>query len=155
LYLNRPLLGQRVADLSSILEGLSAESGGNEHARFDVEGIGSAGPVVLHAAVLDDRGLFNSVTLERSLVSWSNIVQKKVSRDQLANVVPGVLEAYDLPELAARLAPRRLAIHTALDATGDSISQSELEEAYAECIKAYGPGGQLEIRAAGRATPIP
>jgi len=146
LYLDRPLLGQRVADLLSILEGLDAESGGNGHPGFDVVGIGPAGPVVLHAALLDERGLFKSVTLERSLVSWSDILRKKISRDQLGNVVPGVLQAYDLPDLAARLVPRRLAILAAVDAAGDPVSQSELEAAYAGCVKAYGPAGQLVLR---------
>ncbi len=146
LYLDRPLLGQRVADLLSILEGLGSESGGKEHPGFEVEGIGPAGPVVLHAALLDERGLVKSVTLERPLVSWSSILQKKISRDQLGNVVPGVLQSYDLPDLASRLAPRRLAIHAALDAAGDPISQPELDEAYAGCVKAYGPSGQLELR---------
>jgi len=146
LYLDRPLLGQRVADLLSILEGLDAESGGKEHGGFDVVGFGPAGPVVLHAALLDDRGLIRSVTLERSLVSWSNILQTKISRDQLASVVPGALQSYDLPDVAARLAPRRLSIHGAVDAMGDPVSQSALEEAYAGCAKAYGPRGQLELR---------
>jgi len=48
--------------------------------------------------------------------------------------------------VAARLAPRRLSIHGAVDAMGDPVSQSELEEAYAGCAKAYGRGGQLELR---------
>jgi len=142
-----------VADLLSILEGLDAESGGKEHGGFDVVGFGPAGPVGLHAALLDDRGLIRSVTLELSLVSWSNILQRKISRDQLASVVPGALQSYDLPDVAARLAPRRLSIHGAVDAMGDPVSQSALEEAYAGCAKAYGPGGQLELRAGQGSTP--
>ena len=57
LHIGRPLLGQRVADLLVALECLAAESGIAEHAGFDVVGIGSAGPIVLHAALLDERGL--------------------------------------------------------------------------------------------------
>ena len=37
-------------------------------------------------------------------------------------MVPGVLQIYDLPDLAARLAPRRLSIHGAVDAMGDPVS---------------------------------
>ena len=50
-------------------------------------------------------GLIKKVTLYRSLVSWSNVIQNGLSRDQLGGVLPGVLEVYDLPDLAARLAP--------------------------------------------------
>jgi dienelactone hydrolase len=153
LYLDRPLLGQRAIDLLSVLGALDAEWGGNERAGFDVVGTGAAGPIVLHAALLDDRGLIKSVTLERSLVSWASILQTKISRGQLGNVVPGALESYDLPDLAARLAPRRLTIHGAVDALGNPVSQSTLEETYLRCAKAYGPGGQLELRADHGLTP--
>jgi dienelactone hydrolase len=153
LYLNRPLLGQRVTDLLSMLEALDARLSEKEQPGFDVVGVGPAGPIVLHAALLDERGLIKSVTLERSLLSWSSIVQRKISRGQLANVVPGALESYDLPDLAARLAPRRLAIRDAVDAMGDPASQSALEAAFAGCVKAYGPAGALELRAGHGSTP--
>ena len=43
---------------------------------FHVVGVGAAGPVVLHAALLDEHGLIKKVTLERSLVSWADIVER-------------------------------------------------------------------------------
>jgi dienelactone hydrolase len=147
LHLARPLLGQRVTDLLSILEALDVELGGEEHSGFEVVGVGSAGPIVLHAALLDERGLIKSVRLERALLSWSSILARKISRGQLANVVPGALESYDLPDLAARLSPRPLSIHGAVDAMGEPVSQSALEKAFAACAMAYGPGGALELRA--------
>jgi hypothetical protein len=145
IHLARPLLGQRVVDLLTVLEGLKSESGGD--ARFRVLGVGAAGPIVLHAAVLDEKGLIQDVVLERSLISWSDVVAKGISRGQLGNVVPGALEAYDLPDLAARLAPRRLRIQTPVDAMGEPISQAEVERAYAMCLKAYGGSDRLELRA--------
>ena len=108
ILLDRPLLGQRVADILSVLDGLKAESGTSNG--FQVVGVGAAGPIVLHAALLDEKGLIRSVVLERSLVSWEDVVEKGISRDQLGNVVPGVLQSYDLPDLAARLSPRPLRI---------------------------------------------
>ena len=48
---NRPLLGQRVADLLDMLEGLDASRADDDHAGFHVVGVGAAGPVVLHAAL--------------------------------------------------------------------------------------------------------
>jgi cephalosporin-C deacetylase-like acetyl esterase len=146
LYIGRSLLGQRVADLLCILEGLAAESGDHEHSGFHLVGVGAAGPVVLHAALLDERGLIKQVTLERSLISWADIVERGISRDQMGSVVPGVLAAYDLPDLAANLAPLPLTILASVDAKGEPVSQVVLERTYAHCARAYGPGGKLALR---------
>ena len=59
----------------------------------------------MHAAALDEQGLIRRVVLDRCLVSWTDVVRRGISRDQLASVVPGVLRYYDLPDLAARLDP--------------------------------------------------
>src|SRR5205823_12452995 len=63
LHLNRPLLGQRVADALSVVEWLSEETG-KEKIPIHIIGIGTAGPVALHLAVLDER--IREITLERS-----------------------------------------------------------------------------------------
>lgn len=149
MHLARPVLGQRVADILAVLEGLKAGSGSK--AGFSLIGIGAAGPIVLHAALLDEKGLIKEVVLERSLVSWSDVLEKGISRDQLGNVVPGVLQVYDLPDLAARLAPCPMRIESPVDAMGQPISASEMQHAYAACVKAYGSSNRLELRA-GRST---
>jgi dienelactone hydrolase len=120
IHLARPLLGQRVVDVLSVLEGLKTEYGGV--ARFYLVGVGAAGPVILHAALLDEEGSVAGVTLERSLTSWEDLVKQGLSRDQLGNVVPGALRVYDLPELAARLAPRRVHVWEPVDASGRPVS---------------------------------
>src|SRR5262249_23768373 len=133
IHLARPLLGQRVADVLTVLEELKHESGGD--AGFQVVGVGTAGPIGLQAAVLHENGLIQQVVLARSLVSWNHVAAQGISRSQLGTVVPGVLEAYDLPDLAARLASRPLRIQTPVDAMGEPITQGEAERAYAACIK--------------------
>jgi dienelactone hydrolase len=147
LYIGRPLLGQRVADLLNILEGLAAEPGEKEHGGFHLVGVGAAGPVVLHAALLDEHGLIKQVTLERSLISWADVVERGISRNQMANVIPGVLKAYDLPDLAGWLAPLSLTIQAPVDAMGEPVTQATLERWYAHCAQAFGLGGKLVLRA--------
>src|SRR5207302_691270 len=92
LHLNRPLLGQRVYDVLAVLEALAREKRAGE---FRLVGVGSAGPIALHAAALDPR--IKAVTLEQALVSWSAVVKTPVTYNQLTNVVPGALKVYDLP----------------------------------------------------------
>jgi dienelactone hydrolase len=116
IHLARPLLGQRVVDVLSVLEGLKDEQGNAPG--FHLVGVGLAGPVVLHAALLDEKGLIGEVTLERSLSSWEDLVKQGINRNQLGSVVPGALRVYDLPDLAARLAPRRVHIDSPVDASG-------------------------------------
>ncbi len=108
LMLDRPLLGQRVYDLLAVLEWAVAEGLATEAGVY-LYGRGAAGPVALHAAALDGR--FAALDLDRSLVSWQALVEARFHRRQLTNVVPGALRHYDLPELAAAIAPRPVEIH--------------------------------------------
>ncbi len=119
IHLARPLLGQRVLDILSVLEGLKLEQG--EGPGFHLIGAGHAGPIVLHAALIDEKGLIKEVTVERSLSSWEDLVKQGLSRDQLGNVVPGALRLYDLPDLAARLAPRPVHIKEPVNASGRPV----------------------------------
>jgi hypothetical protein len=151
LHLDRPLLGQRVADVLTVLESFHAAGTRNPKGEFEVVGIGRAATVVLHAAFLDEGGLIKKVALERSLYSWSDVLERKLSRDQLANVVVGALAVYDLPDFAARLAPRPLSIRGPVDAMGDPVSRTVLDQEYAKCAAAYAAkGGVLELEAADR-----
>ena len=101
LHLNRPLLGQRVLDVLSLLKTIKSEN-------VQIVGVGTTGPVALHAAALN--GQIREITLENSLRSWLSVVQQPVCFNQLTNVVPGVLKVYDLPELEKSLAPRAVVV---------------------------------------------
>lgn len=145
LHLARPLLGQRVFDLLSVVEALSpAHADG-----FEVVGVGAAGPVVLHAAALDGR--IKRVTVSESVVSWSAVARSPVSQDQLTNAVPGVLKAYDLPDLGRLIAPRPLTVRDATDPSGKPITQRAMAEPYAPTVEAYqreGAAAHVVLKAA-------
>jgi dienelactone hydrolase len=130
LHLNRPLLGQRAADLIGVIEAAAPKE-----KDFELVGYGPAAPVVLHAAALDDR--VKVVTLDGGLVSWESVVRMPISHNQLANVVPGALKVYDLPDLAASIAPRPLTIRNPVDAAGNPLSKEAAEEAYKGVREAY------------------
>ncbi len=115
LHLNRPLLGQRVRDVLAVVETVT----GQTPEGVTLVGIGKSGPIALHAAALDRR--IKELTLDRSLASWTSVVQTPISYDQLTNVVPGALAVYDLPELAATLAPRQLTIQKPVDPAGQPL----------------------------------
>jgi pimeloyl-ACP methyl ester carboxylesterase len=141
--LDRPLLGQRVHDLVAVVGALDGPTD------LEAIGVGVAAPIVLHAAALEPR--ITRVTLDGGVLSWSLVARTPVTRGQLANVVPRALEAYDLPDLAAALAPRPLTIRNAVDAAGNPVPQAVLEEVYASARAAYraaGTADQLALQAA-------
>lgn len=127
LHLNRPLLGQRVHDLLAVIA--------QRDENVELIGIGKGAQVVLHAAALSSR--VQSVRLERPLVSWTNVVETPLAVDQLTQVVPGVLTVYDLPELAASLAPRRLEIVSPINAVGQTLDADAAKAAYQKVAAAY------------------
>ncbi len=129
-HLNRPLLAQRLQDLLQIVQNAK---------QVRVVGTGTAAPAVLHAAALED--MIVDVTLEGMVVSWASVARTPMSKGQLSNVVPGALKGYDLPDVAAAIAPRPLTIRNPVDAAGKPVSQAELEQIYAPARAAYKAAG--------------
>ncbi|MBI1916880.1 MAG: alpha/beta fold hydrolase [Planctomycetes bacterium] len=140
LHLNRPLLGQRVRDVLAVINYLARAE---EFPGIHLVAVGLAAPVGLHAAALDDR--IKRLTLEQSVVSWSAVVRTPISHNQLTNVVPGVLAFYDLPDLAASLAPRPLTLASTRDPAGKPIAREEVEKAWASCRKTYKTRGAERV----------
>jgi dienelactone hydrolase len=130
LHLNRPLLGQRVRDVLAVVAALSAKG----DPAIQVSATGSVAVVALHAAALEPR--IREVELRRCLTSWSDVVHTPISHNQLTNVVPGALAVYDLPELAAAVAPRPLTIQ-AVSPTGAAVDAERLMKTYTPTVRAY------------------
>lgn len=103
LMLDRPLPGQRVFDLLSVLRWVREKAGGSG---VDIHGRGAAVPVALHAAALD-AGVA-TLHLDRPLVSWETLLKAKVPSVHLADAVPGALKVYDLPDLVEAMKPRKV-----------------------------------------------
>jgi cephalosporin-C deacetylase-like acetyl esterase len=131
LHLDRPLLGQRVGDLLAVVRQLPEQARGGLH----VVGVGKGAPVVLHAAALEPA--IARVTLRGMVLSWEAVASTPVGRDQLTNVVPGALAAYDLPDLAVLAAPRPLAVLGPVDPAGKAVSVETLKNSWARVRAAY------------------
>ena len=139
LHLARPLLGQRVFDVLQALAALAAETGPRQ---FRLVGIGAGGPVAMHAALLSAD--VAEVELDGSILSWTDVATTPVTRGQLAAVVPGVLVAYDLPDLAAALAPRPLTLRAPADPAGRAVAAGVAAAEYAEAARAYRERGATD-----------
>ena len=66
-------------------------------------------------------------------------------------VVPGVLDAGDLPDVAGALAPRPLLLQALVDGKNRLISEAEFRPALAPAYEAYrNTSGRLEVRRAAQ-----
>jgi cephalosporin-C deacetylase-like acetyl esterase len=104
MHIGRPLLGQRTSDILAAVT-CAVAMPQVDPLNVRVLACGRAGPAALHAAVLDDR--IASLELRNSIRSWENDVVARPGDSQLLElVVPGVLEHYDLADLAGMLGDR-------------------------------------------------
>ncbi|MFW6162779.1 MAG: alpha/beta hydrolase family protein, partial [Planctomycetota bacterium] len=115
VHLDRPLLGQRVEDAREGLEALVARPEVDAE-QLSLVGIERGGPVALHLAAIDKR--IGEVVVERSIESWMDVVQTRLCKDQLNQIVPRALTRYDLPDLVAAIAPRQVTVRHPVDPTG-------------------------------------
>ncbi|MBV8879958.1 MAG: acetylxylan esterase [Planctomycetaceae bacterium] len=141
IHLNRPLIEQRARDLRTANSVLGRN--------WAVTASGKAVPAALHAAALEK--VIPELTLEGGILSWDCVLRHAVTTLELSNVIPGALKTYDLPDLAALMAPRKLTILGPVDGLGKPVSQADLESAYAKAREAYRAAGaeaNLVLRAA-------
>ena len=135
LMVGKPLPGLGVEDILRGLDLLDREG------LNGVVGIahGTSGIALLHAAALDTR--LAAVVLQGMPASYHDVAASPVNRQVLTAVVPGVLGRYDLPDLAACVAPRSLALlDTRLPASGRAMLP-DVRRDWAYAFDAYAAAG--------------
>ena len=104
-------------------------------------------PVLLHVAAFDPA--ITRIALIEPYSSYRSIVMNRFySSTYIPGTVPGALEAYDLPDLAASLAPRKLMIAGITDGLGNTTDPENIIEDIAIIKAAYqyrNAGEQLNI----------
>ena len=147
LMVGRPLVGIRINDVIRGLDALDA-LGKDPVGGSGVMGFaqGKLGTVLLHAAVMDDR--LSGVAVEQSLLSYRLVGASPIHRDLEDTMIPGVLGRYDLPDLAAALAPRPVSILNSVSPTGRVLLRKDMSAEYRYASEAYattGAAGQFRI----------
>jgi dienelactone hydrolase len=121
------MLGMRTYDVLRALDYLETRSD-VDRSRISAIGHGSAGLLVLHAAALDER--IRSVTSLGALVSYAAIVEHEIYAHRPSLFPPSVLSKYDLPELAALVAPRPLLLLNAVDQVHQRVELDRVAQTY-------------------------
>ena len=94
--------GQRVKDL------LAAAPRRTNRREWLVAGVGAGALVAAQAAVLDPR--INAVISIGGLLSFRSLLDDASPKQPLSNFLPGVVGAYDMRDVYAAIAPRKLLV---------------------------------------------
>jgi dienelactone hydrolase len=103
--------------------------------RLGVLGIGSGGTLATCAASLDAR--IKVAVSSGGLLSFDAIAASGTSTHRLTELVPGALESFDLPDVAALVAPRSLVLANMVDATHRRVDPALGRSTYAQAEHAY------------------
>lgn len=99
----KTLLGMRVDDTIHALDYLAARPD-VDPARITAQASGHLALVLLHAAILDTR--LAHITVAHLPPSYIDVVKDPLPKDAPQDVLPGVLRAYDIPDLIRALGAR-------------------------------------------------
>jgi dienelactone hydrolase len=145
LMLGRWSITQRVQDVLGVLRYLRARPDVDPQ-RIVLVGRGGGAIVALHTAAIEG-GIAGVAALE-SLVSYRAIVEAPRHVHPVSDFIPNVLLHYDLPELAAALAPAPVLIAAPEDAMGSPLPVGDAEAAYAQARRtARMLGGDVDVYA--------
>ena len=137
-YADESLTGMRVRD---VIGGVSYALGRGDvdRKRFRVAGKGAGALWVLFAAILDER--ITDLTMERGLISYRGLTRSDRYTQPTGIFVLDILKHFDLPQLAAGLAGRKLTIAGSVDEMKRPVDAKTVKRTYAITDAAFQPGG--------------
>jgi hypothetical protein len=136
-YADESLTGMRVQDVvRSVSYALSRRD--VDQRRLRVAGKGAGALWVLFAAVLDQR--ISDLTLERGLISYRALTRSDRYSHSTAVFVPEILKHFDLPEVAAGLAGRKVTLAGPVDHLKRSVDLETAKRTYAVADAAFARG---------------
>jgi cephalosporin-C deacetylase-like acetyl esterase len=127
ILVGRTIVGMQAADALRCFDYLTIRPG-IDPKRISVFGKGNGGVVALYAAALEPR--IHKAAAEGAVLSYMDVVGVKLHEDVMNIVAPGVLRDFDLPDLAASVAPRPLWIVNPRTPKGERASSAEASRQY-------------------------
>ena len=135
LWLGRPLLGQWVDDVGTLIGHVEGVLPGGKLPRdVIVIGEGPAGLVALCAAATEER-----VTKAAAVGSLASFVtDEPYTGQRLGLMAPGIIrDVGDVPHLAALAAPKRIVIAGGVAGNGTPLTAEQLRAAYAPAVQVW------------------
>lgn len=132
MLVGRSISGVQASDIVRVISSL---------AQFKNTGVfaiarGEMAPALLHAAAFSSS--IRGVALINPLSSYRQLVKTQLYHSSyITGAVPGMLKAYDLPELAATIAPRDMLIVNPRDGSAQPLGQHREKEEYEFTMNSY------------------
>jgi len=98
MHAGKPIMGQRVTDILSLLGFMENDTRLKNHP-VSIVASGAYGPTVVHATFLDKR--IRQCEISGSVKSFNDFLRNSLQKDVYSNVLYGVLKYYDLPDLVS------------------------------------------------------
>tara|TARA_Y100000588_G_scaffold395272_1_gene522161 strand:- start:14934 stop:17015 length:2082 start_codon:yes stop_codon:yes gene_type:complete len=136
----RPLLGQRIKDL------LASASNRGGHLRWLVAGVGAGALVAAHAAALDPH--VSHLIAVGGPISFRSLADDPLTKHPFGSFLPGVIGEYDLSDIYATLAPRKVLVLNPQDSQGELVPHHKIEKEFHWPQMIYtgaGAGGALSV----------
>jgi len=134
----RPIFGQRVADVRSIIQYLShSDSNGR---RIYVWAKGVSAIYAALASTLEDS--VTGMVLEEPLLTFEQVVTTKVPAYRHEIILPGVLEEFDLPQVYQALCPMKVTLVNPLAGDKSQVSQQQAKQTCREIARKYSDIGK-------------
>ncbi len=134
LLLGETLAGMRAADVLRGVD-LLGRRPEVEPERIYAVGRGAGAIPALFAAALDER--IGRVAIEDGLATYRSVVEHRIHRGIFENVIPGILKAFDLPDVVASLAPRPALVVNPRNPLGHRLWPAAADGAYERPRAAY------------------
>lgn len=146
ILVGRSIVGIHASDVSRLVQVLMSR-GDIDAGKISALARGEMSSVLLHVAALEPS--IKRVALVEPLLSFRSLVMhQKYKPSYIMASVAGALTAYDLPDLAAALAPRPLLMVNPVDQVGNPVDQDRLGQELAVVQEAYtamGAAGKLDL----------
>ncbi|MEX2511906.1 MAG: acetylxylan esterase [Cyclobacteriaceae bacterium] len=145
MQVGRSVVGVHAGDMVRLAKVLQ-----NTFKQVEIYGLAKneLGPALLHAASFDP--VFAGIALEGSPVSYQSLVDNRYYLPSyILGAVPAALTQYDLPQLAASLAPRKLLLINPKEGNGEEMAPDIFQECYDVVTTTYnklGAKGQLLVK---------
>jgi hypothetical protein len=126
-YTDESLFGMRVQDVVRSVDYARSRADIDKQ-QLRIAGKGAGALSVLFAAVLDER--ISNITLERGLLSYRTLARADRYTHGTGIFVPGILKHFDLPQVAAGLAGRKLIMASPVDHRKRPVDLEEAKRWY-------------------------
>jgi dienelactone hydrolase len=131
LLIGKTMVGMRAADVVRAVDLLAARQD-VDPSRIAVVGRAGAAIPSLFAALFDTR--IKSVAVDGMLLSYDAVVNERIHQGIVDQIVPSALKYFDLPDVIAAIAPRRVAVYNGVNPLGQEVTIGRLRHEYPRAV---------------------